>query len=152
MSVALRVLLTIFASIVILMMMTVGVAVAAIYSAGTVAVDVQPVDGSEISVHVPAGLIHVAIWLLPGELQAEAMHEVAAEVEPYWGAVRAAGDELSRLPDFVLVEVEGPREHVIVEKRNQRLIVHVDSDGERIEVSIPLRTVRSLLNKVEGWV
>ena len=152
MNVALKVLLTIFASVVILMMMTVGVAVASIYTAGTVAVDVQPVDGGDISVHVPAGLINVAIWLLPSELQAEAMHEVAAEVEPYWGAVHAVSDELSRLPDFVLVEVEGPREHVIIEKRNQRLVVHVESDGERVDVSIPIGTVRSLLNKVEGWV
>ena len=152
MNVALKVLFAIFASAMILMMMTVGVAVAAIYTAGTVAVDVQPVDGGEISVQVPAGLINVAIWLLPSQLQAEAMREVAAEVEPFWGAVHAAGDELSRLPDFVLVEVEGPREHVIIEKRNQRLIVHVESDGERVEVSVPLGTVRSLLNKIEGRV
>lgn len=148
----LKVLLVIVVSATLVLTTAVGVAVAAMFNAGTVAVDIVPADGSDISVHVPAGLVDAAIWLLPADVQADAVQEVAAEARPYWDAVRAAGDELARLPDFVLVEVEGPDEHVVIEKRDQRLVVLVESDEERFRVSLPLRTVQSLLNKADGWI
>jgi hypothetical protein len=60
-------------------------------------------------------------------------------------AILAGARELERLPDFVLVEVESPRERVKVQKRGDYLVIDVDSDDETVHLSVPIRTVHDTL-------
>ena len=151
MPVAVRWVLAIALGIVVVMSLAVGGAVAAIYQGGTIAVDVRVNHGSsKIAVEVPAGLANLAIALVPSDvIPVEEVAPIADELRPYLPAAQAALDELARLPDFVLVEVEGPDEHVVVKKVGKEILVLVEADGATVKVSIPLTTVRQFWNKLE---
>ena len=86
-----KIFLGLFAAAVTLTLATVGAGAAAVYSAGTVAVDVQePEGGTNLSLGMPAILLHLAIALTPDEL----IEEFARELEPVWPTVQAAAREL----------------------------------------------------------
>ena len=154
MPVSVRWVLAIALAVVIVMSLAVGGAVAAIYRGGTIAVDVRESNGgTKVAVGVPAGLANLAIALAPGDLiPVEEVAPIADELRPYWPAAQAALDELSRLPDFVLVEVEGRDEHVLVKKVDRKIVVLVESDGAQVEVSIPLTTVRQFWRKLDRLI
>jgi hypothetical protein len=139
-----RLAVVILAGIAILTMATVGAAIAAVYNSGTVAVDVSQAADSRVSVALPAGLLNLAIALVP----ADVVSEVAEELEPVWPTVSAAARELHRAPDFVLLEVVGKDEHVLIEKRDGRMIIVVDDHGERISVAVPLSTICRIVDKL----
>jgi hypothetical protein len=139
-----KIFLGLFAAMTTLTVATVGAGAAAVYSAGSVAVEVQPDEGTNISLGVPAILLHLAIWFTPDEV----VEDLAEELEPVWPTVRAAAYELERAPDFVLLEVRSSDEHVRIEKRRGRLIVLVDSDTDYVRVAIPLGTVRRVADKL----
>jgi len=130
----------------------VGIATASIATEGTIAVDVQEHRGDRVSVNVPAGLVSLALFFVPDRVIDHAFHEVDRdayrEVESYLPAVRSAWKELGEAPDFVIVEVDGPGEHIRVEKRDGRVLVAIESDDMDVNVSIPLLTVEKLLRKI----
>lgn len=136
--------LGLFAAALILSVVTVGAAGAAVYHAGSIAVDVQPQDGSALSLRMPAGLAHLAIALAPADLVTDAI----AELEPVWPSVEAAARVLEEAPDFTLLEVRSADERIVVAKERGRLLVLVDSDGESVRVAVPLGTVRRVVNKL----
>jgi hypothetical protein len=139
-------------SLVVICAIAVGATAAAIYRAGAIIVDVESNEGMELSVRVPAGLADVAIALVPAEPLREFADELqlwTAELEPWWPAVRTSYRELAEAPDFVLVEVSGTEERLVVRKRGTRLVIDFSSDGERVHVVVPLRTVERALNKLE---
>ncbi len=63
-------------------------------------------------------------------------------VEHYLPAAQKALDELAAQPDFVLVEVQSRDETVVVRKEGRSLRVVIDSDEARIDVTVPLSTVK----------
>ncbi len=76
--------------------------------------------------------------------------EMAHEVGPQWAAVRAAFDELERIPDGVLVSVESGRDQVRISKQGDEIIVQVRPDGEgRVRVSAPVGTLRYAASALE---
>jgi hypothetical protein len=111
--------------------------------AGSVAVEVHE-PGSEVSVAFPAALVQLGILLAP----APALRQALSDAEPYVPAVAAAWAAIERSADFTLVEVTGPEARVQVAKRDGRLIVTAHEGGSRVEVTIPLGTVRTLLHKL----
>lgn len=139
-----RLILAIVAGIILLTVATVGAAVAAVYHAGTVAVDVSPAADSHISVALPAALLNLAIALVPDEV----VSEVTEELEPVWPTIEAAARELDRAPDFVLLEVIGEDEHVLIEKREGRMVMVVEDHGERVSVALPLSTICRIADKL----
>lgn len=131
---------------VVLCLATVGAAVAAVYQAGTIAVEVEEDDGGRFNVGVPAGLARVAIALAPDSI----LDEVKMELGPWAPAVRAGWDELERIPDCVLVDVISGDEHVTIEKRGSSLRIRVDADGMDLRVGVPMGTVGAILNRFDG--
>jgi hypothetical protein len=122
-----------------------GIAATAAYQAGSIAVEVRD-QGTDLHLAVPAALVHLALILAPVSL----LEDAVSEAEPFLPAIRAGWSELERAPDFVLVEVTGPRENVRVEKRGGRIVVHVDeAGGSRVNVEVPMRTVRALISKLD---
>jgi hypothetical protein len=144
MTLAAKIFLGLFVAFLTLTVATVGVGAAVVYSAGSVAVEVQPDDGSNLSIGLPAILIHLAIALTPDEV----VEDLAHELEPFWPTVRAAAHELDRAPDFVLLEVRSAGELVLIEKRDGRLVVLVDSADEQVRVAVPLGTMRRIADKL----
>jgi hypothetical protein len=128
------------------------VTAAAIAGAGTIAVEFEESRGDRVSVSVPAGLINLALFVVPDRLVERAMIEVdqvvVDEVGAYLPAIRSAWDELDRAPDFVIVEVDGPDEKIRIRKSAGMILVTVDSDDLAVDVSFPLSTVDRVLRKL----
>ena len=132
--------------VVVLLPLAAGAGVVALaYSTGTVTVDVDDGQGTDFTLPLPAGLIPMALRFLPDEV----CRELEREVKPSWEAVRAAVDEMNRIPDAVLVQVESGRDHVRVVKEDGRIVVRVWSDEEHVNVAVPLHMVSSVVNQVE---
>jgi len=132
--------------VVVLLPLAVGAGVVALaYSNGTVTVDVDDGQGTDFTLPLPAGLIPMALRYLPDGV----CRELEREVGPSWGAVRAAVEEMNRIPDSVLVRVESGDDHVRVVKENGRLVVRVWSNDEHVNVAIPLHMVSSVVHQVE---
>ena len=141
-----RVLLTILVCGSLLAATTVGVSVAAVYRAGSIAVEIQEDDGQQIRVAVPAGLVRVAVWLTPVSVFEPMMVE---EIRPLWPAFRAGWRELVSAPDCVLLEVRDRNDRVRIEKRGGEILIQVESSGSTIRVAVPLTAVGPLLTKLE---
>jgi hypothetical protein len=148
MSLGTRIFLTLAAGAVVLVLVSFGATYAAIQRAGTIDVDVQPGQGGQISVSVPAGLADLALAVVPTRVLDEISHELA----PVWPTVHAAGRELADAPDFVLVEVTRPGELVRVRKEGRRLLVRVESGGDRVHVALPLHTIRRLADRLDASI
>ena len=123
-----------------------GVGVVALaYSTGTVMVDVDDGHGTDFTVPLPAGLIPMGLRFLPDEV----CQELEREVHPSWGAVRNAVEEIDRIPDAVLVDVESGDDHVRVLKKRGQIVIRVWSEDGHVNVAVPVRLVSQVTNQVE---
>jgi hypothetical protein len=64
-------------------------------------------------------------------------------------AVRLAR-ELQRAPDARFVEIEGPGEHVAIDKSGDILVVEVQSDDEEVLVRVPITALGELIESYDG--
>ncbi|MGH9793578.1 MAG: hypothetical protein ACRD5G_02290 [Candidatus Acidiferrales bacterium] len=118
---------------------------AVLFHEGAITVNVKEKkpDGDRVFVFAPAAVVPWAIALAPEKhVRFDQMPEEARAMLP---ALAEAADKLGDMPDFVLVEVQSPREHVKVEKRGGSIVVNVDSESETVYVSVPLRAARHAL-------
>ena len=139
-----RLLLAIVIGGVLLATAAVGATAAAVYRAGTIAVEIREEDGNQIRVNLPAGLLSAAIALTPSSI----LEEAGGELEPLLPALNAGWQELSEGPNFVLFELSSADENVRVEKIDSRLMIFVDVPEVTVQVTVPLDTVGSLLRKL----
>lgn len=138
---------------VLLVSLTIGAAVGTVYRAGTISVSVQSRGAGAINIAVPAGLANVAlaaVELVP--VKALSLDPVSAEaldaLEHYLPAAQQALDRLAEQPDFVLVEVRSRDQTVLVRKEGRTLRILVESNDGRIDVSIPLSTVKQFTQRL----
>ncbi len=139
-----RLLLAIVIGGVLLATAALGASAAAVYRAGTIAVEIREQDGNLIRVSLPAGLLGAAIALTPSSILEEASHEL----EPLLPALHAGWRGLSEAPNFVLFELSSAEGHVRVEKVDLQLIIFVDVPEVTVQVTVPIDTVGSLLRKL----
>ena len=139
-----RLLLVIVIGSVVLATAVVGAAAAAVYGAGTIAIDVREDDGQRIQVKLPAGLVRAAVALTPSSILEDATDELA----PLLPALNAGWRDLSEAPDFVLFELSSADENVRVEKVDSRLMIFVDLPDGTVQVAVPIDTVGSLLRRL----
>jgi len=147
-----RLVLVVGISAVTIFALAVGAAAAAIYGAGSIRVKVRSEQGTNFSIRVPAGLANLAIALVPSA----PLRELGRDFEPWsgqldrvWPVLTRSYDELAAAPDFVLVEVHGDDEQILVRKEDGHLIVDVSSHGDDVHIVVPLRTVSRALDKLE---
>jgi hypothetical protein len=103
---------------------------------GVVVVDVTDRrEDSRVFVPVPLSLVNFGLQMLPdGKLD-----EVSARLsgcEPY---LQAVSEQLVDLPDVDFVEVKTPREQFHLAKRGNSLVFDLDTQDEKIHVSVPIR-------------
>jgi hypothetical protein len=120
-----------------------------LYSHGLVRVSVNEKrpGGDHISLFIPGAVVPVATAFVPAQKIGQHLPPEARQVLP---VALAALRELRNLPDSTLVQVDSDREHVRVRLENGSLMVDVDSDDEEVHVSLPLRTMNSVLAKLES--
>jgi hypothetical protein len=102
--------------------------------------------GTNVSLIVPAALIPMALEFVPNRHLAQA----SADLRPYLPIVEAAIPGLEDCPDGVLVEVIDPKEHVIVAKEGDSIVVDVNDPEDVVRVAVPLRAVRSSIHEIAG--
>jgi hypothetical protein len=118
-----------------------------------ISVSVQPRGGGAINVVMPAGVANMAlaaVEFMPVDsfYLDEAPVEALEILEHYLPAAQQALDRLAAQPDFVLVEVQSRDETVVVRKEGRALRIIVDSDDGRIDVKIPLSTVKEFAKRL----
>ena len=121
---------------------------AVLFHEGAITVNVKETKldgkGQHVFVVAPAAIVPWALKVIP-ERHMPRLPQEARDALP---AIQAAADELERIPDTVLVEVEGKREHVKVAKEGGYLVVDVISDREEVHVSVPIRAARHTLEEL----
>lgn len=116
--------------------------------AGTVRIAVHETGpgGSDFSMRLPGLLVNTAIALCPIPSDAE----LQAHLSDITPVLRAVASRLSTLPDVVLVDVKSDSGWVRVEKSGTDLLLRVVSDEERVEIAVPVESVRQLMKKLEA--
>ncbi len=116
------------------------------YSFGAISVSVtekQP-GGHHLWVPVPALVVPVGLRFVPRE----DLREAAAKLRPWLPAIRAASVELEKCDDARLVEVKNHEEHVTIEKHGGYLVIDVDSEEEKVHVSVPLAIAAEAVEEI----
>lgn len=101
--------------------------------------------GTHIFVPVPMVLGSIGVALMPEH----ALRSVQRDIGPRQQQVmNAVIDELRNCPDGPFVEVKTSREHVVIEKRGDNLVVNVDGEDEDVYVKLPLRGTKNLMSQL----
>ena len=93
---------------------------------------------------VPAALANLAVAVVPDDAIDEALSEVQQDVEPYLPMLQDLGQEFYDAPDFEIVRVENGDETVLIEKLNGHLWVRVDGRDDRVQIRVPVKTIRAV--------
>ena len=125
---------------------TVALAGAYVVQEGAVriAVDQRPAGEKHIRLLLPAALVPLGLKFVPDEK----LREAVAQARPWLPAVRAASQELGRLPDADLLEVQDTRDHVRLSKRGRLLVLDVESTCETVHISFPVKTLEQVAQRL----
>ena len=147
MSASSRPFLIIFGATVLLLAATVTVLGVAVHRYGMLEIEIQPgCSGASdhVSIRLPGVIVPLALFFVPGE----PLREARREIEKWGPLARDAFQELSRCPDFVMVEVQERDEHVTIAKRGRALVIDVKSADENVHIVVPLATVDCVLKRI----
>ena len=116
------------------------------YSEGAVTVYVheKAADGHRLWLPVPALMVDEGLTFVPEEK----LEQASRDIRPWLPAIEAAGHELERSPDGLLVEVKDRTDHVMVSKGGDVLRVDVDSETETVHVSVPISLIESVAERL----
>lgn len=140
--------LTVTLGVVAILFVGTGMLVAAtVIQAGMVTLQVEERHGQDINLVIPAGLLYAGMALAPAlseEVEAEldgVRREIRREIDTELGEMgpHLAGilTDLESCPDAVLLEARSPGEHVRIEKRGDKLHIHVRDAESNMKISIP---------------
>jgi hypothetical protein len=126
---------------------TVLVAGAAVSSEGFIHVKVheKQTNGINVNLFVPAALGTTALhFILDRDLTERDSNELRSCLPVIDAAIPALYDS----PDGVLVEVEDPDDHVLVQKIRGSIVVDVNDSEDVVHVSVPLRAAQSAIHQI----
>jgi hypothetical protein len=115
-------------------------------SSSCVVVDVKTAEGPRIIVPVPLVVARTAMAFAPEE----ARHVGAPELAEYSELASRVVDELEAIGDGVLVEVERPGEHVVIEKVGDELVIDAANGEQDVLVHLPLEALAEILESYDG--
>jgi len=103
-------------------------------------------NGTDLTLSLPGVLVNAAIALCP----LPAFHELDEHAQTILPVLRDVSERLATIPDAVLVDVRDEDATVRIEKLRGELLIRVVSPDERVEISVPLESVRRLAKKLEA--
>lgn len=106
----------------------------------------QKPDGANINLWVPAILGTAGAHAIPEHK----LREVAHKVQGVMPALRVAAEELQKVPDGPLVEVESAKERVYIAKRGNYLDIQVHDGKDDVELSVPLSMIEDIGRTLES--
>ena len=127
---------------------TAGATAYAWHRAGSIRIAIHETGpgGSDLTMQLPGLLVNTAIALCPIPTDPK-FKERLVEFAPM---LRAVAGRLKTLPDAVLVDVKNDEGLVRIEKSGADLLIHVRSETERVEIAVPVDSVRQLMEKLEA--
>ena len=127
---------------------TAGATAYAWHRAGSVRIAIHETgpDGSDVTVRLPGLLVNTAIALCPLPTDPKFKESLVA-IGPM---LHEVAGRLKTLPDAVLVDVKNDEGTVRIEKSGADLLIRVHSEEERVEIAIPVNSVRLLMKKLEA--
>ena len=127
---------------------TTGAAAYAWRRAGSVRIAIHETGpgGSDVTMRLPGLLVNAGIALCPVPADPK-FRERLVEIAPM---LRAVAGRLKTLPDAVLVDVKNDGGTVRIEKSGSELQIRVVSDAERVEIAVPVNSIRLLMEKLEA--
>lgn len=143
-----RLALAVVLSLGVLAFGTAGAAVYAWHQSGSLRLavhDSRP-DGVDLAVSLPGVLVNAVIALCPLPVDL-ATDERLQDVLPL---LHDAADHLASMPDAVLVDVDDHGERVRIAKSGHELVIRVVSPDERVEITLPIESVRRLVARLEA--
>jgi hypothetical protein len=140
-----RILVAIAAACIVLVLAAGVAADVYLRHAGMVVIQVEEERGDRVNIRMPAALLEITSWFIPHCLVGQA----SLRSGPWSPAVLPALDQLDEMPDCVLVDVSGPGEKVRIETKHGRLLLRVLSPGEKVNISIPIRSASRILRRIE---
>jgi len=143
-----RLALAVILGLVLLVGGSTGAAAYAWHRAGTFRIAIHDTgpDGTDFSMNLPGVLLNTAIALCPVPNDPE----LNARLQEATPVLRAVASRLSTLPDVVFVDVKNEQGTVRVEKLGSDLLIRVVSPQERVEIAVPIESVRKLMHKLEA--
>jgi hypothetical protein len=135
--------LTVALGVVAILFVGTGMLVAAtVIQAGMVTLQVQERHGDDFgnfSVAIPAGLLYAGLAIAPSlseevEAELDGVRRELDEIGPELAGILA---DLESCPDAVLLEARRPGEHVRIEKRGDKLNIHVRDAHSNVKISVP---------------
>lgn len=139
---------------VVLVVLATAVAGAVAWSAAeagiaTVHVKEKGDGGHSFWLPVPMGLAAAAVHMAPDDMLEDESDRDIEDLQTYLPMLAAALDELEDAGDFTLVEIEGPGEHVRIDKSGRSLLIHVEDEEDEVRVKFPIRSFARLFREVE---
>jgi hypothetical protein len=104
----------------------------------------KQVDGTNVSIVVPAALVPMTLHFVPNRKLSDA----SAKLRPYMPIIDAAIPALEDCPDGVLVEVKDPTDHVLIAKRGGSIVIDVNDGNDVVHVAVPLRAAHSAVREI----
>lgn len=114
----------------------------ALYSAGSIKVDVRQQAGPDISLKLPVGIVKLAMRLVPRHV----IPPIPVEVRRVEQALRILRDS----PDFIVVEVQSGDQEVLVRMVDGQLVVDVAEGRDKVHVSVPLDTFIWVMGRLDA--
>ena len=121
---------------------------AAVYEAGAIDVRVHEnhAKGTNLHLIAPAALVPVGLEFVPDKV----FRKCGPQVRPWLPAIKVAVEELQKYSDVTFVEVEDGHDHVTIKKLADKMVIDVNSPDETVHVAVPLKTIKSVLKKIEA--
>lgn len=131
----------------LLIVLPLAVLGAGVYSTGSI--DLRVVEkgahGTSVGLHIPALVVPLALHCVPACTIDEVRMEMDDEAREALRVARAVAGRLASCPDGVFVDVQSRDDVVLIEKRDGRLVLFVDTPQETVRCTMPLRTLSQCL-------
>jgi hypothetical protein len=146
-----KLLIAIFAGVVLLVGGTTYATYRAFTSHGLITVDVaeKSMAGGRVRLVLPGVLLHAGTCALRFAPERE-IHQLRHELEDVVPMMEVVAEELEAMPDMTLVRVESEDEYVYVRKKDGQLVIDVETEGEDIHVSLPIGAVTDVVRALAG--
>ena len=146
-----RIALVLLIGVLLVVGVTAGAVAHSMQEAGPIVVRVTG-EKQQIAIALPGAFVTGVIQLIPRCVFNEIDREARSEVEPYLPIIKTALRELADLPDAYLVTVHDHGESVRIVKKENALIVQVSTVEEQLFISVPIRTVETIVGKFDRGI